>query len=647
MFGRGTLSGAINYVTRRPGDEPYEGLVSVELGEHGHQQISGYANFRVNDWLAFSVNGKIYDFDGDFENTLGGDLNARSTDTISGAVFLDPTEDLSISARYIRAEDNDGHYAIGFQDSSSNNVFLDTRGYFQGTVSAPDSYAINIDDILHPGTIRESDRGLIEANWDIMGSGYDLTYQVGITEVYERTGADQTFDGTTALFFSPFVCANFITNCDFGVSGFNDTSAGLRTSLTNELRLSSPQDQAFRWRVGVFTSEETRKSTGEFLEITEFGPDGRGDRSEVENLAFFGGIEYDVNDQLTIGFELRTAEDEITNTGIQYNVAQVFDAATLAGLANPTQTVGNDTVRTETFDSTAPRLTIDYRMNEDVLFYGQYAEGNSPGGFNGTDAPQTTFDEEKLKSFEVGAKTSVWGFDQLNVAGFFNTFENQVLTNTFTTGSGGVDSFRANIGETEIFGLEVEFAKQITDNWAIYGSYGYLDAEITQGVDRDQAILRGSAPGGFSCSNLETGTPGPSTGFATCLEAGDITGNTPPLVSDHQAAIGTRYDILGLIDNVDLYVGGDVTYRSSFFAQVHNLAETGDATRVNLRAGADFGNISLQLWGKNVFDDDTPAGILRYVDFQAPRTAIGERPRGFAITPSAPTQWGATASVKF
>ena len=125
---------------------------------------------------------------------------------------------------------------------------------------------------------------------------------------------------------------------------------------------------------------------------------------------------------------------------------------------------------------------MDYRLNEDVLLYGQYSEGNSPGGFNPTDAPQTTFDAEKLKSFEVGPKISMFGFDRLNVSCFFNVFENQVLTNTYTTGDGGVNSFRANIGETEILGLELEFTKYVTDNWVFYGSYGYLDAEDRKSV---------------------------------------------------------------------------------------------------------------------------------------------------------------------
>lgn len=655
VFGRGTLSGAINYVTRRPGDETFTGQIRGEIGEFGHQEISGFANFRLNDWLAFSVNGKTFETDGAFTNDLGGKLGAQSTDTYGAAVFLDPFEDLSISARYIRAEDDDGHFAIALTDTANNNCFLDTRGYICGTVPTIDSFAINTDDLLEPGLFRESDRGFVDVSWDVFGSGFDLTYQGGVTDIYERSGVDQTYDGNTAFFFGA-ACRFFITNCDPNNSAFNDTGASRRTAMTHELRLSSPQDQAFRWRVGAFMSDEQRKPLAEFIEFTEFGPDSLGDITEVENIAFFGGVEFDLSEKLSIGLEIRTAEDDITSKGQQYGLSQFVDPSITTGLfqfpfnpAQPDQVVGSLGERQATFDSTAPRITVDYRLNEDVLLYGQYSEGNSPGGFNPTDAPQTTFDEEKLKSFEVGAKTSKYGFDRLNVAAFFNVFDNQVLTNTYTTGAGSVNSFRANIGETEILGLEFEFAKYVTDNWMFYGSYGYLDAEITEGVDRDQAILRGgptSIVGGASvCTDLTAMIPagGP---FATCLEAGDITGNTPPLVSEHQLAVGTRLDVIESYDPADFYVGADVTYRSSFFAQVHNNAETGAEPQLNLRAGVDFDNFEIQIWGKNVLDSDTPNGILRYVDFNAPRSPA-DRTRAFGLTPTTPSQWGVTGTFKF
>ncbi|MDJ0919535.1 MAG: TonB-dependent receptor [Henriciella sp.] len=645
VFGRGTLSGAINYVTRTPGDAPIEGRISAEFGEHEHHQATGFANFRVNDQLAFSLSGKFYDFGGDYDNELGGKLNERQTTTYSAAAFFDPTDDISIQARYIYSKDDDGHYAIALTDTADNNCFLDTRGYICGEVPVPDSYAINTDSILEPGLYRETDRGFLTVDWDVMGSGYSLTYQAGITDIYERTGTDSTFDENQAFFIGGS-CVFFITNCDPNASAFNDTGAIRRTGFTNELRLSSPQDMPFRWRLGAFTSSDDRKGLAEYIEFTEFGPDSLGDRVEVDNVAFFGGAEYDVNDRLTIGGEIRYAEDDIMRAEQQYVLSQYVDPSVTNALplpffnpAQPNQIVGGDSVREASFDSFTPRITVDYRVNEDLLVYGQFAEGNSPGGFNATDAPQTTFDEETLTNFEVGAKTSKFGFDRLNVSGFFNIYDNQVLTNTYTTAQGGTNSFSTNVGETEIFGLEIEFARYITDDLLVYGSYGYLDAEITEGADDDQAILLGGA-------DCDGATGEDFAGPAECVGLASIVGQTPPLVSDHQLALGARYDFKVGEAAPDFYVGGDLTYRSSFYAQVHNEAETGDATQVNFRAGFDLGDINFQIWGKNIFEDDTPVGILRYVDFNAPDSPAGST-RAFGLTPPAARQIGATATFSF
>lgn len=647
VFGRGTLSGAINYVTRRPGEEKFEGQLRAEIAEHGQQEISGFANVRVNDWLGFGVNGKYFDLDGAFENALTGNkLGSQSTDTYSAAVFLDPTDDISITARYIYNQDDDGLYPINLLDASNNNCFLETREYFCGVAPTPDSYELNETDILEPGNFRESDRFLFDATWDFAGSGTELIYQFGVTDTYSRGGIDQTYDGNQAFFLPSFLCPFIITNGDCSASAFNGTTASRRTSTTHEVKLVSDQIDNFRWRIGTFFSDDKSRPLAEFLEQTEFGPDSLGDITEVDNYAIYGGFEVDLSDRMSVGVEVRYAEDVITSTSQRYPVIQYFDPSVLSDI---TQVIGADGKREATFKSVTPRVTVDYTTDDGTLLYGQFSQGNSPGGFNPTDAPQDTFEEEKLTSFEIGAKSEKWGFDRLNVSAFYNVFDNQTLTNTYTTSLGGVDSFRANIGETEILGFELEFARQLTDLWSVYGTYGFLDAEITQGSDRDQAILFGGASsvvGGSSvCTDLSATIPAGGN-FSTCAAAGSLVGNTPPLVSKHQLAVGTRFDIPENFDAADFYLGADVVYRSSFYAQVHNLIETGDATLVNLRLGVDFDRFTLQFWGKNVFDEQTAAGILRYVDFNAPRAPV-DRPRAFGITPQNPSQWGITAMVNF
>jgi hypothetical protein len=60
----------------------------------------------------------------------------------------------------------------------------------------------------------------------------------------------------------------------------------------------------------------------------------------------------------------------------------------------------------------------------------------------------------------------------------------------------------------------------------------------------------------------------------------------------------------------------------------------------------------LQLWGRNVTDDDTPLDILRYIDTRgqtSQQLLVQGIPiaRGFAITPPRGRQMGLTVNFRF
>ncbi|MCG8444085.1 MAG: TonB-dependent receptor, partial [Caulobacterales bacterium] len=585
-------------------------------------------------------------------NEAPGRLNEQESLSASGFLYFDPTPDISGSVRLIHQDIDDGHFAIDLQDSSFNNVFPESRGYFEGVVPVRDDseFGLNTDEILNPGVERETRQLLATLDYDIGGSGYVASYIGGLTAQEETSGIDQTYDETAALFLPPFfpggpsVCTLFITNGNCGVTAFHDTGSSRRDVLSHEVRLTTPSDARVRASVGFFHLNERVKPLLEYLEITEFGPDTPGDRDQVKTNAFFGSVEVDVTDRFTAGFELRYSEDDITTTGQAYLVSDFFTAEDLEGLSNPdpNQVRGDTEVREASFSSTLPRVTLRYALTDNINVYGQYSEGNSPGGFNSLDAPVTTIDEEKLTNYEIGLKgvlPSLRG--NFSLAGFFIDYENQGLTQTFVTEQGGLDSFVANLGTTEIKGLEFEGSSRITDALTLSGSFAYLDAEITEGTNNDQGILLG----GIDCLDEPGGVFNPTP---ECLELASIVGKDAPLVSKYQATASARYEAPTGYGDWNWFAGGDLIYRSSFFAQVHNLAETGDATRINLQAGFQNDRVRVTAWGENVADNDTPNGILRYVDFQVPEIAeSGLTQRAFAITPAAKPTYGVTASIEF
>ena len=645
VFGRGTLSGAINVILKRPGD-PLEGKVSATLGSFQRKEVSGFVSAPVMEGVGVQVGAKYYDIDGQFVNTAmpGERLGDQNTVQYTAGVFLDPTPDLSASVRWLHQRDKDGMYAIGLQPASANNCFLTTRPYYCGTARLPQSYAINSNKLQFPGIYRNADRFIGDVNWDIAGSGYKLSFQAGYSDLHEVVGTDQTYDGREFyILTSAAVCAFVpLPNQLCSQSAFNTTDGTRRKTQTYELRLSSPGTGPLRWRIGGFVSHDKKRALTEWLEATELGLDALADTVTVRNQAVFGGIDFDVSDTVTVGAELRHQIDKVRNTTPSYRAGDVLSAGYLATLRGPNadQIVGVAGTREATFKATLPRVTVNWRPTNDLSLYAQYSKGNAPGGFNQINAPQSTFDEERLTNYEVGLKTTRWGFSYLNLSAFWQEYRNQVLTNTYTTGT-AINSYRANIGSTRIRGLELEGAYPLAGRaLRLQFNYTFLDAKITRGIEADQAlVLLGTACKVGTATNLDL--PG-------CRAAASIAGKTPPMVSKHTGAIGLRSEI-PLSDTINVFGGVDLVYRSKFY-DILNLIDTGNSTRVNIQAGIETnGGLRIQAYARNLFDDKTPVGILRYID-RGPGVAkapTGDSNRAFAITPSRKPEFGLTVTQTF
>lgn len=647
VFGRGTLSGAINVILKRPSDR-IEGKVSATLGSDQRREVSGFISLPVATGIGVQFGAKYYDVAGQFANTAvpGERLGDQNTVQYTAGVFLDVGDSVSANVRWLHQRDQDGMYAIALQPASANNCFLTTRPYFCGTVTPPTSFGINSNKLQFPGIYRNADRIIGDISWNILDTGYTLTFQGGYSDLEEVVGTDQTYD-SREWFALGAVCSvgtalATLPNRLCTQSPYHTTDGTRRKTETYEMRLSSPSDKRLRGRIGAFASHDRKRALTEWLEASETGLDVLTDTVTIKNQAVFGGVDFDVTDTITAGAELRYQVDKVTNTTPSYLASSVFSAAYLAGLvrSTPAQTVGVAGEREATFKATLPRFTVNWRPTNDLSFYAQFAKGNAPGGFNPVAAPQTTYDEESLTNYEIGMKTTRWGFSYLNLALFWQDYRNQVLTNTYLTTAGSA-SYRANIGSTRIRGLEIDGAVPIIGRaLRVQFNYTFLDAEIRSGIEADKALMAlGRACKTGSSNNLDL--PG-------CRDAASIAGNTPPLVSKHMGAIGLRSEI-PLGDTIKLFSGVDAVYRSKF-SDILNLVDTGNSTRLNAQAGVETDDgLRITVYARNLFDDKTPVGILRYVDggTGVARAPTGDLSRAFAITPARKPEYGLTLTQTF
>ena len=164
------------------------------------------------------------------------------------------------------------------------------------------------------------------------------------------------------------------------------------------------------------------------------------------------------------------------------------------------------------------------------------------------------------------------------------------------------------MGETSVIGFETELSMNITANWDMTANYSFISSEINEYVTSDQAILLG-------CNAT-------AEDYYSCIQAkGSVEGNETPRSPRHQASMRTMYTIPAGAG--EWFVGGDIRFEGSKYAQVHNFAETGSRTTVGAQAGYRTDRWTFTVWGKNLTDDDTAMDILRYVDSRQYTTVGG------------------------
>ena len=683
LYGRNTYSGAINIITRSPGDE-FGGRIQVEISEDDQFELSaGISGPLIGDTLSGGINLRHFELGGPFTNEFDGNpIGEQESTSMSGVLEWTPSDRFRARLRAYYADLNDGQAALFHQSSTENNCFQDNGAlygglgrYFCGTVEPG---AINTDVRFQaPNARLESEKLQTSLRLDI-----DLTDELSLTSItgYNRDDTIDISDGDyqptsfqTAV-FTPggFPFAGFpVPPFSFGYVGsivdFTFANLGEEEDISQELRLSF-QGEGVEWLLGAYYFKQNSLSQsirdlpagaagaagasfgaafGQQAALCAqnpicgsivpfFGPtiDVPRDASDlsIENTALFGLVSFDLSDTWGVTVEGRFQDEEIEQSALAQDLG-----GPVTNTVNPSAS----------FDSFSPRVTVDWQANDNSLLYALYAEGTKPGGFNGVvaiEAGLPTFEEEEVTSFEIGSK-NLWYDGQLtaNFSLFFNQVDGYQLTQNARSGA-NTTSATVNAGDADINGLEAEFLYRpvAIEGLTVTFNYAYTDAEFSSGFDENQGVLLDAADDGLI--NCSTGDQFPDPNDPTACNAslfGSIAGNQIPRTAEHMAFfdVDLRRPLEG--SEWTFFVGGNLSFESSKFAQVHNQAETGETTLVNARFGFENENFQVNFWGRNLTGEDSTPLVLRYAD------AAGSFRRSFVGTQRRDTYFGVTATARF
>ncbi len=606
QYGRGTEAGAINYITRKPGNS-FEGALTASYASYNDVHVNGHLSGPVvMDKLFFTANGSYYNRDGDYTNAYNGEkLGKEDTKTVAASLLFTPIDAFDATARVGYVYDRDNQLPMGFVGRDKANCYVATDPYYCGVV--PTNIAPNLDTTheAFDGLRRHDVRGSLSMNYRM--NDWTLSSITGYDVREEVDGNDGSYNATPTLPLSAF----------FGVPhGLITTYQSNDVTYSTELRLSSPEDQPVRGSLGAYYYIDSKK-TGNIQDPTDQLFYGTTDayQSGVRNQAIFGLISYTPVPlpDLTATFEMRAARDVISYS----------DHTKVVPVTAP-----HDVSRS--FGNVTPRLTLDYKFTPDLLGYINIAKGTRPGGVNSLTVASSYifFNEEKVWNYEVGVK-SEWLEHrlQLNAALFYEDLTGQQLTANVVTNVGALTSVNTNVGKSHTEGLELEAHAKPMEHLGVNATYTYTYAVFDNFPGfQEFCTIAGVAAASPACLNTSLG---------------NAAGKLFPNVPQHMASVSLDWTA-PLYQEWKYFARPSVSYRSSVFDQAENLAETGDVTLVNLRMGVQTDTMSITAFGTNLTGETNSQYILRYVDFK-----YLSYPRAFVFAPQRKQQFGIELSGKF
>jgi iron complex outermembrane receptor protein len=208
----------------------------------------------------------------------------------------------------------------------------------------------------------------------------------------------------------------------------------------------------------------------------------------------YGEGTFDINDKWSVTGGMRYTDEEKSADVLNrcYTDATYTTLALACTAANLTP-IAADFEDSERFKNFSPKLSLDYRMDENTLLYALVSQGFKSGGFNiraqATQFPRSRlpFDDEKVTSYEIGAKNAFLD-DKLflNLAYFYNDYKDiqlSVFTSFDSNGDGVNDAFFGdftNAGAGTVQGIELEYAWQMSEFFSLQGNMAWLDAEYDE-----------------------------------------------------------------------------------------------------------------------------------------------------------------------
>jgi len=493
LFGQNSTGGAINVISKKPSTEERTVKTQLTMGNFNMMKLSSSSNTPISDTIATRLAVSVVNRDGFSKNVTNGQYldDVDNVSIRSDWIFdINESTSLRIFGQYFNTDRN-GAAMKGIDDPT-----LGARSLSQDTLSNQELtssvYAAIYESDLGFANLKilaskQKDDILVDRDNDRHNFGDPV---LSIPGLIGTTYIKAEFRPETSLVDTTTFEINLISNEPI-MDGKMDWVVGafyMEHEIENHIR--GYRDWDANGEIRYECAEPFSRSTycythnynfpamfdvfdvGEFDFVTDAFP-------SRESFSIYGETTYSYSDDMRLISGLRYTEDTFkTDVANFYNI-DIFNEKGTA-------------------DEITGKVTLEFDMDDDTMAYVSFTRGFKPGGTNLTFGRATreeldaifrfdavvapamvfkTFDPETIDSFEVGLKTDLLdGRARANIAAFSYAYENlQFQATDPDQYQGGV----ANIPESEMSGVEIEFTGILSDSLTLDVNLAFIDSEVT------------------------------------------------------------------------------------------------------------------------------------------------------------------------
>ena len=642
LYGRNSIGGALNVISKRPTDT-FQSELRATVGNYDTQIYEGSVSGPITDWLRYRFAGNTGgQNEGFFEDTNSNETEGGQNDDlyVEGQLGFNIGEKVDGWVKYSSSEWDQARrvavmttpYDIApvyFGGLTVNPTYNAGNPAVAGPASTPfTSTNPALDDPRSYDTDTPFRTKLDDVDivtFELVGhmSWADLKYVGGYQGYTYQQQSD--FDGVDRDPFSVTAGVNAVTfTIDPEQVAFYQED---KEYYSNEINLISTNEGPFQWILGLYQYHE---QVNQFQGVrvpgqaelanpaASIAAPALGDPNPDRNLqiagalldadahAVFGQIDYALSDSWKVTLGGRYTEDN-------KDADEYLDRVRFGFVTPPAPSPAPNNVAipyafylsqqtqhlSGEWHATTGTAGLEWSPGESTLAYAKYTRGYKSGGFNaGALALNGTgyTDPEFINAYEIGLKETFAQRLTANISVFMYDYNDAQYPSTVRDPITNLNENRFfNLEKATSMGAELETIWAVTDSLVLRLNYSYLDTEI-----EDTRCFIDNADVGATQADARPCTA-TGTQRGQLLDGGEL-----PSAPNNKVAFNANYTWFTPVGNLTL--GGTWTYRDeayySVFSREHYLAPSYDQADFRALWQHPNSRYTLIAFVNNAFDDD-------------------------------------------